>query len=360
MPSVQFRYRIINGNKMKRIAILGGMIMVLFTGCKPPVQQKEVQDETVRVRVRPVEYLEYKNPVRAVGMLGTMTEIKLSFKTGGIVREIRVKEGKRVRRGDVLAVLDLSEIRAQVDQAQIAFAKSGRDLTRAENLYRDSVATLEQYQNARSAYELARSQKQIAEFNLDHSKITAPADGKIQKLLVESNEMIAPGYPAILFASTENDWVVRAALIDKDIVKLSIGDSAIISMDAFPGARIRAEVTELGAISDPVTGTYEAELLILNSLQQFRTGYIATAMIYPSNIERSLVIPVESLLDASDQSAFVFTYLNGEIDRKRIETGQIINNMIVVLSGLSEGEFVVTDGVSYLREDSKVRLIDQP
>jgi len=172
--------------------------------------------------------------------------------------------------------------------------------------------------------------------------------------------MIAPGYPAILFASTENDWVVRAALIDKDIVKLAIGDSAIITMDAFPGKDIRAEIAELGAVSDPVTGTYEAELLILNAFQQFRTGYIARTMIYPSSIERSLVIPVESLLDAADKSASVFTYLNGQIKKKRIKTGQILDSMVVVVSGLSAGELVVTEGVSYLREDSEVRLLDQP
>jgi len=136
---------------MKKITILTAIIVISLTGCKPPEEQKADQDDRISIRVQPVEFMEYKIPVRAIGMLGTMTEIKLSFKTGGIVREIRVKEGERVRRGDILAVLDLSEIRAQVDQAQIAMEKAGRDLTRAENLYRDSVATLEQLQNARSA-----------------------------------------------------------------------------------------------------------------------------------------------------------------------------------------------------------------
>ena len=128
--------------------------------------------------------------------------------------------GREVSAGEVLAVLDLSEISAQVSQADIGLEKALRDMNRARNLYKDSVVTLELFQNAKSAYELAVAQKQIADFNLQHSRIKAPSDGKIMKILVETNEVIGPGYPAILFASTENDWVVRTPLTDKDIVKL--------------------------------------------------------------------------------------------------------------------------------------------
>ena len=88
---------------------------------------------------------------------------------------------------------------------------------------------------------------------------------RFMKILVESNEMTAPGYPAILFASTENDWVVRASLTDKDIVRLSMGDSAMVFMDAFPRTIFRRG-EELAMVADPVTGTYEVEVMVFEEL----------------------------------------------------------------------------------------------
>lgn len=344
---------------MKNPYIALVLTLISMAGCQPATQKSHATDNRVRIRVGSVQYEEYKIPVSTTGMLGTTTQTKLSFKTGGIIKQINVREGESVKRGEALAVLDLSEVKARVSQARIGFEKAGRDLTRVENLYRDSVATLEQYQNAISAYEVTKSQKQIAEFNLRHSQITAPSAGKVQKILVESNEMIGPGHPAILFASTENDWVVRSMLTDKDIVKLSLGDSGLVTMDAFPGIEFKSDVSKLGSVADPVTGTYEVELAIRDALPQFRTGFISRVRIYPSGMIRSLMVPVESLLDASDRSATVFTYKDGKIMKKNIRIGMILDDHVVVQKGLEEGEQVVTDGARYLRNDSDVILVDQ-
>ena len=337
-------------------------LLLLMTGCKAPELKTQADSKPISVEIQQVEEVEYQIPVRVTGTLGTTTQMKLSFKTGGIVNQVNVKEGRAVSKGDVLAVLDLSEIKAQLRGAEIGMEKARRDMNRAENLYKDSVATLEQYQNARSAFELARAQKQIADFNFQHSRIEAPSDGKIMKILVETNEVIGPGYPAILFASTENDWVVRASLTDKDIVRLLIGDSAHITMDAFPGTKFRAVVSELASVADPVTGTYESELLLSRADPQFRTGFFSRAEIYPAGISRALVVPIEALMDASDHKAHVFVYTasegqavqQGTVSKRILKTGRILGEKVVVDGGLEKGEWIVTEGAKYLRADEKV------
>jgi multidrug efflux system membrane fusion protein len=187
---------------MRAIPIYIVSLLILATSCSQADQKENPVNNAVKVRTHSVEYREYKLAVRATGMLSTATEMKLSFKTGGIISQLNVREGTSVKRGEVLAELDLSEVRAQVNQAHIGLEKARRDLSRAKNLYRDSVVTLEVYQNAESAWEVARSQVQIADFNLEHSRIKAPSDGTIQKILVETSEVIGPGHPAILFATT--------------------------------------------------------------------------------------------------------------------------------------------------------------
>ncbi len=359
-------------SKVKYSAVL--IVALLFPGaCTTPEQSSQVDSNPISVKIQRVESMSYQIPVRVTGLLGTTTQMKLSFKTGGIISQVNSREGSEVSAGEVLAALDLSEINAQVRQADIGLEKALRDMNRARNLYQDSVVTLELFQNAKSAYELALAQKQIAHFNLQHSRIKAPSDGKIMKIMVETNEVIGPGYPAILFASTENDWVVRAPVTDKDIVKLLIGDSAHITMDAFPGARFLAEVTELGSAADPVTGTYESELKILKSHPQFRTGFFSRADIYPAGSNRSLVVPLEALINASDQKAHVFVYAHtgdqtdqagretqarGTVSKRLLNTGRILGDRVVVLDGLEEGEWVVTGGAKFLRADMEVIAVN--
>lgn len=343
---------------MRTLTIPILFLFLILSGCKPQVKNEAPESKPLNVKVQAVKMLEYKIPVRATGLLSTATEMKLSFKTGGIISQLHVREGESVQKGDILVRLDLSEIRAQVNQARIGQEKAARDLSRAGNLYRDSVVTLEQYQNAESAYELAKSRKNVADFNLKHSQIKAPSDGQVQKILVEANEVIAPGYPALLLASTENDWVVRTSLTDKDIVKLALGDSGKVHMDAFPGVVFTGEIIELGSVADPVTGTYEAELLLLQTLPEFRTGFISRVEIYPAKLSRSLVVPIEVLLDASDNSAYLFTLEKGAAVRKRVRIGAILDKQVVVVDGISEGELVVTDGAKYLTSGEKVNAVN--
>lgn len=332
--------------------------LLLLLACNREAENQGQKEENPRqVMTTRVESTTYRIPVRAAGLLATQAQTKLSFKTGGIVEHVDAREGRSVKKGEVLARLDLSEISAQVRQAGIGVEKAKRDMDRAANLYRDSVATLEQYQNAQSAWELALAQKEVADFNLLHSTIKAPSDGKVQKVLVENNELVGAGYPVLLFASAENDWVVRVPVSDKDIVRLSLGDSARIRMDAFPEIDFTGEVNELGNVADPVSGTYEVELRLDRSHPQFRTGYISRVEISPRHVLKDLVVPVEALIDAGDQRAKVFIATEGRAREKEVRTGMILGDRVVIREGLAAGEEVITEGAHYLTAGERIDVI---
>lgn len=341
---------------MKSFSIIF-LCVILLASCKQVQEQKMITSKEYKVKVQPPEFMSYSESVGASGILATRMEVKLGFKTGGIIKSVNVREGQTVKAGTVMASLDLSEISAHVNQAGIACEKAKRDYNRAQNLYRDSVATLETVQNARSAYELSLSQKKIAEFNLRHSRIIAPANGKVQKILAEKDELIAPGYPAILFATSENDWIVRVSLADKDIVKFELGDSARVQMDAFPGRSYRAVISELGTFADPVTGTYDIELLMAEENPNFRPGFIARATLYPSGFTEGWWLPFEALQNVENNQAYVFILDGPTARKKKVRLGPIVHDGILVLEGLDEGVFVVTEGAGLLKDGSRVRVI---
>jgi multidrug efflux pump subunit AcrA (membrane-fusion protein) len=180
------------GSKMKKqnqhaktikaapLLLLAAGLLLALAGCGASEANSNAV-EAVAVRTARVETANIAQPIRATGILSGKAESKLSFKIGGIVDRINVSEGQSVRQGQLLATLKLAEINAQVHQAQNAFDKAGRDLQRVQNLYRDSVATLERFQDVTTAYEVTKSSLEIAKFNQQYASIYAPAAGKILK-----------------------------------------------------------------------------------------------------------------------------------------------------------------------------------
>ncbi|MDF1548943.1 MAG: efflux RND transporter periplasmic adaptor subunit, partial [Bacteroidales bacterium] len=226
--------------------------MVILSACSDKKQTVET-DAAVNVRTAYVSEKQIVEYVHSIGKVSSKAEAKLGFKTGGIIKDILVDEGQVVHKGQVLAILNLSEIEANRNQASLGYEKARRDYMRAQNLYKDSVVTLEQLENARTQLEYSKSTLEIADFNLKYSRIIAPENGKILKRLAERNELIAPGYPVFLFGSSVDDWVVRANISEAEILKLNPGDMANIVLDAYPDRQIEAQITEIGTFADPYT-----------------------------------------------------------------------------------------------------------
>ena len=147
-------------------------------------------------------------------------------------------------------------------KAKMERDKAERDLKRVQNLYRDSVATLEQFQDATTGYEVAKSALAIAKFNWQYASIYAPANGKILKRFAEANELVSPGTPVLLMRNAQDGWVVKAGLADRDVVQVSIGDTARLSFDAYPRRLFSATVSEISGTASPMTGTYEVEMRV--------------------------------------------------------------------------------------------------
>ena len=231
------------------IGLVPLILLFLVTGCQPENSSGR-QPVVIPVKVEKSEVKLISIPVHCSGRLMPKTQIKLSFKTGGIIEDISADEGDSVLKDQILAGLDMAEIRAGYNNVRNVFLKSKRDLERASNLYRDHAATLEQVQNATTAHDLARSNMEIARFNLDHSIIRAPFKGKILKRMAEVKEVIGAGHPVFLFGSTESRWVVKAGISARDVVHLKLKDTARVRFDAYPAEVFQAAVTEISLAVD--------------------------------------------------------------------------------------------------------------
>jgi RND family efflux transporter MFP subunit len=342
---------------MKTEYILIVLIFILSAGCKNR-EVKVTPEEVVRVRLADIVISKISIPVHSTGSLVSTDELKLSFKTGGLIAGIYVKEGDRVKKGELLASLNLSEISATVEQAKNGYDKALRDYKRAENLYRDSVATLEQKQNALTALNVAESTYKIVKFNLAHSQIKAPDNGIILRKLVKQNELVAAGYPVFVFGTSGKQWKVETGLSDRDIIKVNRGDSASVSIDAWPDVRFPAVVDQVGEISNPYTGTFKAELLLNSTDLRMASGFVTSVDIFPQSGKSYVKIPVGSIVEADGKSGSVFTVTDSmSVKKITIEIEALIGSQAAV-KGIPEGiSEVVSEGAAYLKDGLKVMVV---
>ena len=342
---------------MKRLWLFLVPLLALSAGCRnEPVRSPG--EEVIRIKTVMVIPGMVSIPVHATGILAASEDMKLSFKAGGIVAKVKVREGDRVRKDDILAELNLSEIKANVEIATSAYEKALRDYTRANNLYADTVATLEQLQNAKTALNVAESNLEIAKFNLGHSTIRAPGSGIILKQLARENELVAAGYPVFLFGISDGGWKVKTGLSDRDLVKVNIGDSAVIRFDAYPGVSFRGEVEQISGIADPMTGTYQTDIRLNGQGYRLAAGFIASADIFPAKNMTVMKIPVGAIVDAEGSSGYIYVLNEDSRVSKTAITIISISGPDASISGLPSGSSeIVSEGAAYLKDGVRVEVV---
>ncbi|MBK8699583.1 MAG: efflux RND transporter periplasmic adaptor subunit [Saprospiraceae bacterium] len=295
--------------------------------------------------------------INTLAVVINAAEAKPSFKTGGVIAHTLVEEGDYVKKGQLLAKLNLSEIDAQVRQAEEGNAKAERDLARVKNLYADSVATLEQIQNAATALEMARKSLDIVKFNRQYSEARSPISGRVIKQILHEGEVTGPGMPVyVILGNHDKDWKVRTGLIDRDWSRIKVGDKAHITLDANPTERYHAIVSEKAMVAGNATSQIDVKLRFTDKVPNLAAGLLGKATLYPEKKTGIMTIPIEALTRSNGNNSFVFLFKTGKAVKTKIITGAIKGNEIEVLSGLNAGDEVITTGAMYLEDGDAVKI----
>ncbi|UII31166.1 efflux RND transporter periplasmic adaptor subunit [Fulvivirga ulvae] len=338
------------------MAFVLAALLISCSNTETPVQGSH----EIAVNLYKVESKEMVQPVYASGLLFSETEAVLSFKIGGIIQEMLVEEGDAVKKGQLLAKLDLTEINAQVIQAQNGVEKAERDLARVKSLYADGAATLENVQDLTTALNVAKEGLRIAAFNQKFAEIRAVSNGSIVKKMRNQGELVSPGMPVFFMNDTGNDqWKLKVGIADKDWIRLKEGDKATVSFDAYPETEFEGLVLRLAEGADPTNGSYQVEIQVDPKGKKFAVGLFAETKITPSQPKSYKVIPVEALVEGFGKSGFVFT-MDGKDKVKKIpiEVAFMLDNKIAIKSGLENTNDVIAAGSGYLTEYSTVKVID--
>lgn len=321
----------------------------------PPVEDVA----TIPVRVAAPQLRTVEPAIVLTGTLGAKEEIPLGFKIGGVVASVAVDEGDRVREGQLLAALSLTEIEASVSAAREGRDKARRDLARVDALQKDSVATLSQLEDARTGLQVAEAQLRAAEFNRQYAEVRAPANGVILRRQVEAGQLVGPGTPVFVVRLERGGLVLRAAAADREAVRITEGMRATVSFDAYAGDSFNGKVERVGVAASPMTGTYEIEISVGQSNRALSSGLIGRAQLTPSSRNAVITVPTESLVEVDGRwaSIFVLEADSTRAARRRVRVLWMDGGIAALGGGVDTTSRVVTAGATRLGDSTRVRVV---
>ena len=335
-------------------------LALLTLSCGSNEEKVSIPKKTEPVPVKVVALSQSKQIriVSAAGQLTTDDETFLAFKTAGVVNAVLVKEGDLIRKGQLLATLNLTEINAQVAQARNGYEKAQRDFQRVTNLYKDSVATLEQLQNAGTGFSVAKEVLTAVNFNRSFSEIHAPANGYVLQKFVNPGQVVASGSPILLTnGATQGKWLLKVGVSDRQWAIIDVHDVAQVHIDAFPDKPFNARVIRKSKRADQQSGAFTIELEVASHGLKLATGMFASAEIKTGASSTTWSVPYEAVLDGNNNEGFVYiTNDNKTAVRQPVTIESFNGHTIRISKGLEQAQALIISGSSYLTDGSLLQI----
>lgn len=305
------------------------------------------------------------------GTIKNRYETALSFQIGGRVVQKNFNIGDRVSAGQVLAVLSQSDTSSQVQNAQgaLAAAQSQYDLAatnveRYRTLYSQEAISQLQLDQMENSFKVAAAQLAQAQANVqmstnqqEYTQLVAPADGIITASSVEVGQVVGAGQTVGSIA-VGNEPEAIIAIPEQMLASVTTGTAVKVSFWALPNEITNGVVREISPVPDPTARTYTVKISLPNPPAQLQLGMTANAVFDQQNAT-GVTVPLTALVntDSSNKGeAQVYVVKDDTVHLVTVKIGALGKNSVVVESGLSKGDRVVTAGADKLEEGAKVRI----
>ena len=313
------------------------------------------QTASVPVRVQPVTRTAISQNLETNGTLEAENEVDIVARTSGPVTEIHTEEGQMIRAGQLIARIDEREAKNQAaisavtrDEARLAF-------DRTKSSFDQGLVSQEAYDTALSKLSSAEAQLESARIQLAYTEIRAPFDALVVTRNIKLAQYVTPG-TTLFRVSDFTPLLCRIEVPEKDLSRISMGQTAYLRVEAYPDDRFKASVTRMRPTVNAATGTFTVTLEV-DGLDTLRPGMFASVYLRTDTHEDAVVIPRESLvLDSLGDTVYI---MNGDTaERREVELGLRDEVLVEVTRGLSAGELLIVLGQDGLADGTPVSVLE--
>jgi RND family efflux transporter MFP subunit len=335
-----------------RILLYLGLCTLLLTGCDK--NNMNSNDPRV-VRIDTAISSTGSKEVIYPGRLKAMTDINVAFRVVGTIQSVPVTIGQYVSKGHTIAQLDSRDYNTQFSATEAEYSQIKADATRVMELYKRGSATASE--NDKATYGLRQiTAKYNAHKNaLADTRLVAPCNGYIQKMLFEPGETVGAGMPVISMISNESPEI-EINITAADYLRMNDAQSINATIDALPGKQFPLQLIGITHKAN-LNQLYTARFKLTNTQNQLITAGMAVnvTITFASKATDLITVPLSAILKSNDGS-MVWVYNNGKVNNRRVTVKELTSDgRAVITSGLSANELVVSAGTCSLKENEPVK-----
>ncbi|WP_419834853.1 efflux RND transporter periplasmic adaptor subunit [Endozoicomonas atrinae] len=333
------------------------IILVIALIWLAPFTHAAPKSQAPTVTAFPVMETTLQQKLIALGNLKANQSVDITPQINGRIVALHLKDGAKVKSGKLLVELDDREQAAITAQARIAFEDAQRQLEYMETLITRKAISIDELKAQRAMVERLEAALQAELAILDHYTLEAPFTGTLSFHEQSIGALINAG----TVLTTLDDLSTMKLTFDLPESSLSHvrkGARITATTDAWPGKAFTGTIDSINPRIDPVNLTFQVRALLDNPNLQLLPGMLMRTSIERPG-EQQLVVPSRSILfDGNRRYVFVIDEHN-QVERRTITTGQSIDQYIVVLSGLAEGEMVVNEGAVKVTDGRRVKVLEE-
>jgi membrane fusion protein (multidrug efflux system) len=303
------------------------------------------------------------------GIVEPERKVEVYSRLGAYVNQIVKEEGAYVHEGDVLAILDDTEIKISYEQAKIALEQAKlaldeaeKNMTRSLELYKKELISEQEYQTAEATYKQRQLDYQTRqesfkdlELQLNWAKIRALAEGYVTERLIEAGGRVTANQQAFTIEDFK-PLLVRVYVPTSDAISLKTGLPAVVTTEILKDETFKGMITLINPRVDVQTGTIKVTVEVYDDTLRLRPGMFVEVRVATGTKEGVLVIPRKAILYKTGKT-YVFVLNNGLASQREVTLGLTEEDQAEVTAGLAEGDVIVSVGVENLKDGQPVTVL---
>ena len=331
------------------------MLCLVLSGCTAN-QKKDQKADYVSVKTIKADA---KTHVVGKNYMGTIEEedgANVSFGVVGTVVKVMVDEGQFVRKGQAMAEVDGQNVRNAHEISAATLNQAEDAYKRLKNLYDKGTLPEIKMVEMETALAKAKAAEAISRKSVDEIVLKAPFSGYVASSTVHVGASAVPGVTG--FKLVKIDRVkVALSVPEKEIGKVNVGQKVTFTVNALGDQAFSGKIVSRGVTASAISHAYEVKAMVENHSHQLLPGMVCKVRLDNTGGDYSIVVPQQAI-QISGQDKFVWIVKDGKAHRQGVTTGDVINEGVVVETGLTSGDVVIVEGQNKVSEDVRVKEND--
>lgn len=300
-----------------------------------------VPQKTIQAAVVEATHTSVPIRVEVTGQVAPIFQAILSSRIQGTIDKLLVREGMKVSKGQLLIRLDSRDLQAELARAHAEVENAKAHLDRMEQLYAENAVSKQEMENATKAHRVAEANRKAVEAQLSYTVVRAPFDGVITEKQVEAGELASPGQPLLKMEDPQR-LRLESTVAEGDLKSVSRGEKIPIIIDALGGQALVGTVSLILPAGDPQTHTFTVKV-DLPKTAGLMTGMFGRFQL-DKGVTQTILVPSTAVVERGELNSLYVVGSDRIVRLRWVKLGRRFDNSVEVLSGINEGERVLTDG----------------